>query len=405
MKGQLKVSNHKSSSRRTTRGGPRWVTLATFLILAVIACGASLLVAPPSARADIILGTVSVSADQSSVSVAPGGSVPVAITLNPTSKDELPMCGMDVCSYEYAGCGDGCFDANGQCTCAGTVYSTYFTNVIVRSSDPAVATGSYFNGVLTIAGVGAGTADITVSGSLRKFIPGSATIEAEVTASNVAPAVSAGLDVTIVEGHTFAGSGTFSDPDPDTWTATVDYGDGSGIQALPLQSDHSFSLSHPYGEGGHFSATVAVTDNRGAVGRGVISVVVEELPANLVEGAAGWNLLAGDSDSDTAGHVLFGFEGGSYVSVQDEGMKAGRGYWCKLSAPTTLTLGSSPSPLSPQLQVGWNLIGNSADASVTLPQGLVVFTYQGGTYVSTTTLAPGEGAWLKSEMVRTVVLE
>ena len=39
---------------------------------------------------------------------------------------------------------------------------------------------------------------------------------------------------TITEGSLFTGTGYFVDPDPDTWTATVDYGDGSGLQALPL---------------------------------------------------------------------------------------------------------------------------------------------------------------------------
>ena len=51
----------------------------------------------------------------------------------------------------------------------------------------------------------------------------------------------------IEPGSTFTASGFyFSDPGPDTWTATVDYGDGSGTQSLPLNPDKTFSLSHLY---------------------------------------------------------------------------------------------------------------------------------------------------------------
>ncbi len=52
--------------------------------------------------------------------------------------------------------------------------------------------------------------------------------------ANTAPTVNAGLDTTILEGGTFSSSGSFTDPDSDTWTATVNYGDGSGAQSLTL---------------------------------------------------------------------------------------------------------------------------------------------------------------------------
>jgi hypothetical protein len=42
---------------------------------------------------------------------------------------------------------------------------------------------------------------------------------------------------------------------------------------------------------------------------------------------------------------------------------------------------------------------------VTLPAGLIVFVCHDGAYTSSTTLAPGEGAWLKSQSVQTVFLE
>src|SRR5205085_10111460 len=65
-----------------------------------------------------------------------------------------------------------------------------------------------------------------------------------VTVSNVAPVVVVGSNATIVTGTNFARSGSFVDPGTDTWTATVDYGDGSGVQSLTLNADNSFGFSH-----------------------------------------------------------------------------------------------------------------------------------------------------------------
>jgi hypothetical protein len=77
--------------------------------------------------------------------------------------------------------------------------------------------------------------------------------------SNAVPVVNAGADATINEGDTFSQSGSFTDPDANTWTATVDYGDGSGVQALPL-SGKTFVLSHQYVDNGSYTITVTVND-------------------------------------------------------------------------------------------------------------------------------------------------
>ena len=63
---------------------------------------------------------------------------------------------------------------------------------------------------------------------------GSDTETTNITVNNVAPTVNAGGDATVNEGSAFAQSGSFTDPGADTWTATVDYGDGSGVQSLAL---------------------------------------------------------------------------------------------------------------------------------------------------------------------------
>jgi dipeptidyl aminopeptidase/acylaminoacyl peptidase len=70
-----------------------------------------------------------------------------------------------------------------------------------------------------------------------------ATSTGTVNITNVEPTVNAGADTTINEGNTFSSSGSFTDPGTDTWTATVNYGDGSGVQPLTLVGK-TFSFSH-----------------------------------------------------------------------------------------------------------------------------------------------------------------
>src|SRR5437660_7588532 len=48
----------------------------------------------------------------------------------------------------------------------------------------------------------------------------------DVSRINAFPVVNAGPDATSNEGHPFTSSGAFTDPDADSWRATVDYGDG-----------------------------------------------------------------------------------------------------------------------------------------------------------------------------------
>ena len=82
-----------------------------------------------------------------------------------------------------------------------------------------------------------------------------------VTVNNVAPDVEDIADASTDEGETFSAGGSFLDPGTDTWTATVDYGDGSGSQSLELALDSTFSLSHVYEDNGTFTVTVTVNDN------------------------------------------------------------------------------------------------------------------------------------------------
>jgi HD domain len=75
----------------------------------------------------------------------------------------------------------------------------------------------------------------------------------------------------------YNGSGSFTDSDVagDTFTATVNYGDGSGTHPLALTGT-TFKLSHAYGLAilGSFTAIVTITDNHGLSGVGTTTVTV-----------------------------------------------------------------------------------------------------------------------------------
>lgn len=86
------------------------------------------------------------------------------------------------------------------------------------------------------------------------------------TVSNVAPVIGAFAGAILLPGETYMASGAFTDPGADVWSATVNYGDGSGVTPLPL-SGMSFALSHTYPAAGAFTVTVSVADGDATANR------------------------------------------------------------------------------------------------------------------------------------------
>jgi Ca2+-binding RTX toxin-like protein len=87
----------------------------------------------------------------------------------------------------------------------------------------------------------------------------SASQDLTIAIANVAPAIFAGGNVTINEGGSLQRDGVFTDAGDETWTATVDYGDGSGLQPLSLLGK-TFALAHTYVDDGDYAVTVHVND-------------------------------------------------------------------------------------------------------------------------------------------------
>lgn len=89
-----------------------------------------------------------------------------------------------------------------------------------------------------------------------------------------APQVQAGPAATVNEGATYSGAGSFTDTDSTSWTATVNWGDGSATAPLALRADKSFGLTHRYRAAGAHTVMVIVRDERGTSGRSWFKVAV-----------------------------------------------------------------------------------------------------------------------------------
>jgi PKD repeat protein len=131
------------------------------------------------------------------------------------------------------------------------------------------------------------------------------TARVPVRVANVGPAVGAFAGATLLVGERYAAAGTFADPGADTWTASVDYGDGA---AGPLALDgRAFALAHAYTAAGTRTVTVTVRDDDGGAGTGTATVVVQSSAqgiANLREMvralAAARSITAGQAAALTA---------------------------------------------------------------------------------------------------------
>lgn len=102
----------------------------------------------------------------------------------------------------------------------------------------------------------------------------SATDTMLVTVSNVAPAAQLS-GARVSSSGDFSASGSFTDPGADTWSGTVNYGDGSASQPLTLQANKTFTLQHAYSSYGTFTVRVCIVDDDG--GSGCAQVAAEYL--------------------------------------------------------------------------------------------------------------------------------
>jgi len=100
---------------------------------------------------------------------------------------------------------------------------------------------------------------------------------------------------------------TFTDPGDDTWTAIVDYDDGTPDVLDPV--DKTFAIEdHIYTDGGEYTVTITVTDDDGGVGS--VSSVVTVLnvdPPTVTASSNSTNVLANPTGLSQV--ATFTFEG------------------------------------------------------------------------------------------------
>lgn len=110
--------------------------------------------------------------------------------------------------------------------------------------------------------------------------PGVALDRFPVSVFDNTPMIQAGINANIVLGKTFGRNGIFTDPDPDSWIGTVDFGDGSGTVPLVLNLDKTFTLSHVYTTPGTYLVSVIITDSQNGRGYAYFSVNVAQVNAS-----------------------------------------------------------------------------------------------------------------------------
>ena len=181
---------------------------------------------------------------------------------------------------------------------------------------------------------GSFTANVTVTDSPGATISGTATF----AVANVAPTVGLGLSASsLVEGDSVTANVTVADPGVhDTFTLTLDFGDGSAQLVQPVSAG-SFSTSHAYPSAGSRTLTASVTDRSGGVGTATAPLLVQprnRAPSDLVISA---NAIV-EGGTATLGGAFADLDAGDTHTVTVS--------WHDGTLDTTLTLGAGVTAFS-----------------------------------------------------------
>ncbi len=139
----------------------------------------------------------------------------------------------------------------------------------------------YVNGVLEGTGNGAATIDSTFPLRIGRLNSGSEPFLGQVDEVSLFNVVLPAARIATRHGlNGTAHAGQFFDRVSDTWTATVDYGDGSGVQPLALHG-RAFDLEHTYADNGVYPVTVCVKDDDLAEGCDTLRVTVNNVAPTI----------------------------------------------------------------------------------------------------------------------------
>ena len=127
----------------------------------------------------------------------------------------------------------------------------------------------------------------TIYGQIYDKDAGFNTYSTTIQVRDVAPIVTLPSSATANQSAPFTLAGSFIDPgSQEGWTATVNYGDGSGVNPLTLNPNNTFTLSHTYATATPpntpYIVTVVVTEGAafGSLsGTGTMAVTVQAAAA------------------------------------------------------------------------------------------------------------------------------
>jgi hypothetical protein len=154
----------------------------------------------------------------------------------------------------------------------GNVATGYGGTVHFTSSDSAAALPGDFKfstadqGTHLFSGAifrTAGAQTLSVTDTLLAPVAGSTPL----SVLNPGPVVILPGPATTLIGVPYTGTGSFSDPAVDAYSAQVNYGDGSGPTPLALGPGHTFVLNHLYSQEGTFTVTVTLAGTSGPSGQ------------------------------------------------------------------------------------------------------------------------------------------
>jgi hypothetical protein len=94
------------------------------------------------------------------------------------------------------------------------------------------------------------------------------------TVTNVPPNIYPGAAVGLPDGTPLTNTITLADPGTDSFTAYVNYGDGSPLATIPAGTNKWFTLDHTYASNGTYTVTMLVRDDDGGERMSTLTVLV-----------------------------------------------------------------------------------------------------------------------------------